>query len=283
MLRSLVGSEMCIRDRKKPPPMQPIPGVYPTMVTPFLPDSLAIDWERLDALTEWYIAAGCTGLFTVCISSEMYNLTNEEKLKMAERVHTRAAGRVAVVASGTFGGPIEDQAVFVNEISQFCDAVVVIVCQMCCEGDNEEVWMANTQRLLDLTPGVPLGLYECPVPHWRLLSANALGWCARTGRFHFHKDTCCATQAIADKLKAVSGVENFKFFNANVETLLFSLKQGSHGFSGISANFYPWLHVFLCNEPCDSPRAEKVQRFLSVFENVVTMVYPRCRAGLDGC
>ena len=47
------------------------------------------------------------------------------------------------------------------------------------------------QKLLDLTGSVRLGLYECPKPYHRLLSAEALAWAASTGRFYFHKDTCC--------------------------------------------------------------------------------------------
>ena len=31
-------------------------------------------------MVEWYIACGCTGLFAVCLSSEMYNLTDDERL-----------------------------------------------------------------------------------------------------------------------------------------------------------------------------------------------------------
>lgn len=250
-------------------------GVYPTMITPFKPDTMEVDWRRLDALTEWYIQSGCTGLFAVCLSSEMYYLSPEECLQVAERVYTKAAGRVTVVASGTLGGTIEEQAQFVNKMSQFCEAVVVVVCQMCTEEEDEQEWMRNTSRLLELTPGVNLGLYECPVPYWRLLSPQALAWAASTGRFLFHKDTCCSTSGIQNKLECIPRDTQFKFYNANVETLLFSLQQGGHGFCGISANFYPWLHVALCKLPTESKEAQKIQRFISVFENVVTMVYPR--------
>ena len=41
-------------------------------------------------LIEWYIACGCTGLFAVCQSSEMYHLTNEERIALATFVKTKA-------------------------------------------------------------------------------------------------------------------------------------------------------------------------------------------------
>ena len=42
---------------------------------------------------EWYIASGCSGLFAVCQSSEMYFLSEEERLELAEYVATKVAVR----------------------------------------------------------------------------------------------------------------------------------------------------------------------------------------------
>jgi 4-hydroxy-tetrahydrodipicolinate synthase len=45
-------------------------------------------------MVEWYIASGCTGLFAVCQSSEMYHMTDEERLAVARAVVKQADGRV---------------------------------------------------------------------------------------------------------------------------------------------------------------------------------------------
>ena len=42
---------------------------------------------------EWYIASGCSGLFAVCQSSEMYALDEDERLELAEHVATKVAVR----------------------------------------------------------------------------------------------------------------------------------------------------------------------------------------------
>ena len=60
------------------------PGCYVTMVTPFDADG-AIDWPAFDQMIEWYIASGCVGIFTPCLSSEMYELTDDERLAVAEQ------------------------------------------------------------------------------------------------------------------------------------------------------------------------------------------------------
>lgn len=73
-------------------------GVWPVMLTPFRDDG-TMDWSGLDALIEWYVSAGATGLFAVCLSSEMYKLTPEERVRLAKHVVQRAAGRVPVAVA----------------------------------------------------------------------------------------------------------------------------------------------------------------------------------------
>ncbi len=198
-------------------------GVWPVMLTPFTSDG-AIDWGGVDALTDWYISAGVSGLFTVCLSSEMYCLSDDEKLSLAQRVVKRADGRVPVVASGTFDGAIEDQAEFVLRVAGTgVRAVVVLVCRIAGEEENDDIWRAKSERLLDLTESVPLGLYECPGPYHRLLSPELLSWAASTGRFVFHKDTSCAIDPIRAKLDVLK-TSSLKWFNANTPTLLASLQ-----------------------------------------------------------
>ena len=67
-----------------------------------------------------------------------------------------------------------------------------------------------------------------PRSYHRLLSAKALGWCAQSRRFLFHKDTCCNTKGILDKI-AATAIEGtpFRFYNANMATLKFSIEKGT--------------------------------------------------------
>ena len=225
---------------------KPFPlGSFPTMITPFTNEG-AIDWPILDRLVDWYIAAGSVGLFCPCLSSEFYHLSDEERLEIARHVMSRAGGRVLVVSTGNFGGTVEEQAEMVRKMSCCCDAVVIVTCHLALEGEGDDIWHANAARLLDLTPGVPLGLYECPIPYKRLITPSLMRWASSTGRFLFHKDTSCVMRQIADKVSAMGGRSScFRFYNANVETLVSSMSVGGHGFSGISANFYPHLHAFV--------------------------------------
>ena len=284
----------------------------PTLITPF-DEAGGIDWSSLDQLIEWHIASGAKGIFSPCLSSEMFELSAAERVKLAKYVHKQVRGRCAVMSTGTYGGTVEAMAKDVNEMGACCDAVVLVTAFLAAEEEDESVWLANAQKLLDLTPGVALGtcawrdiprrsptstlvLYsldcpplapltdECPVPYKRLLSPNVMRWIAGSGRFHFHKDTCCEMDQIKQKLAAVASAPNgtsFSFFNANVETLLPSLIAGAAGFSGISANFYPQLHAWLCaaaKQPSppsgDTSPLQQVQDFLSLAEATVCVAYP---------
>ena len=105
----------------------PLPqGFIPVMLTPFL-ESGAVDYDGLKTLTEFYLSAGSAGLFSTCLSSEMYELSEQERIDVTKTVVDQVAGRVPVVATGTFGGPIAEQAEFVKRIyATGVEAVIII-------------------------------------------------------------------------------------------------------------------------------------------------------------
>jgi len=136
-------------------------------------------------------------------------------------------------------------------------------------------WRTNCEYLLAHT-SCPLGLYEVPVPYHRLLSPELLGWLATTDRFVFHKDTSRRNDLIADKIAALPPVTTLKWFNGNCTTLLYSLKCGASGFSGVSANFYPFLLVEMVRrfKSSDTQELPKLQDFLTLAEGIVKQNYP---------
>src|SRR4051812_16689762 len=105
-------------------------GVWPVMLTPFHNDR-TIDWDALDALTEWYLQAGVAGIFADAQSAEVYQLTNQEKLDIASAVVRRVDGRVPVIAAGFAAGTLEEQAEFFKAMAGTgVAAVVLTTCQL---------------------------------------------------------------------------------------------------------------------------------------------------------
>lgn len=252
----------------------PAPGVWPVMLTAFTKNK-NIDWDGIDRLTDWYIASGVAGLFAVCGSSEMRELTAKERLTLAKRVVERTQGRVQVIATGTFGGTIEEQAVFIRKMADTgVAAVVCLVNELAGRDQTDELWKANVEELLEKISEIPLGLYECPMPYHRLLSPQLLDWLASTKRFIWLKETSEQLDLIEKKIEALQDT-CLRFYNANTVTLLPSLRLGAHGFSGIAANFCPALFVWLCRHFEEHPQtAERLQRFLSISGALKGHKYP---------
>ena len=75
------------------------PGVFPVMITPWKEDNTP-DFKAIEELTNWYVEKGCDGIFAICQSSEMFFLSEKEKLDIARCVSETAAGRLQIVASG---------------------------------------------------------------------------------------------------------------------------------------------------------------------------------------
>jgi len=244
------------------------------MLTPFKDDK-CIDWATLDLLIEWYLAAGSSGLFAVCQSSEMYELTEEERITLASHVVKRVADRVPVIATGTFSKNISTQAEFVKKIYDTgVETVIVLTNHMAEQEESESVWIKNADQLLKKTADVSLGLYECPAPYKRLVSPETMEWAVSTKRFYWSKDTSEDIDQIKEKIE-ISKDSILSLYNAHVGSLLESLQAGVSGFGGIDANFYPALSSWLCqNWNKDSKTAQELQQFLSWGRKIVDIKYP---------
>ena len=251
-------------------------GFIPVMLTPFKNNG-DIDFYGLAKLTELYIESGAAGLFANCLSSEMFELSELERIQIIEEVIKLTEGQIPVVATGTFGRDLQQQADFIKKVyATGVTAVIGITGLLADETDKDEVFEANVFKLLDLTENIPLGFYECPVPYKRLINPQLLGRIVATGRVTYHKDTCLDINQIKEKIAATKGHE-FGLYDAYMAHAVESLKAGAAGLSCIQGNFFPELVVWLC-ENYDNELLKKeveiVQQFFIDNMDVMHNVYP---------
>jgi 4-hydroxy-tetrahydrodipicolinate synthase len=248
-------------------------GVWPVMVTPFHSNK-SIDWHGVDALTEWYLASGCEGLFSVCGSGEMFELSNTERLTLAKHVYKRVNGRVPTIAAGTFEVNLKGQTDFIKKMYDTgVNAVICLANHFAQRTDSDQQWENWSDKLLNFTSDIPLGIYECPLPYHKLVSPSSLLKITETGRFFWLKETSEDILLLKKKLSIVKN-SKLKIFNAYGASLLDSLKYGASGYSGIATNFYPALFVWLCkNFEKDPNTALKVQDFITNSQKVVNFKY----------
>ncbi len=252
-------------------------GLWPVMLTP-LRGNNEVDTHALEALTNFYIESGAKGLFTNCLSGEMFQLTEKERLQVISTVFNIAAPhKVKVVATGTFSSNMNTCAVFIKQVYDAgADAVVIIANQLANQEEDETTFKKNTDTLLNLTGTIPLGMYECPYPYKRLISPGMMKWLGETGRFFYHKDTSCDPDSIKQKIESLKE-SDCSFYNAHTATSLFSLEMGGDGISPIGANFYPELYTHLINEfnqHGNTPALQKLNAQLSIMDGIASQCYP---------
>ncbi len=252
-------------------------GVWPVMLTPFT-ETGALDRPGCEALVDWYLAGRVTGIFTVCLSSEMFDLTPAERLELAELTVRRVSGRIPVVACAGFGDTAEQRLRSIREMADTgVDAVVLPLSVLFPEETSGELVAETLLRLPERLPGITLGLYECPVPYKRSISPELLGKLARDcgTRYRFLKDTCCDRVQLHARFAAAAG-SGLAVYNANLTTLTDSLRNGCAGFSGIAANFFPDALAELgCAVTGDPGKADRMQIVFNTLERNVEHRYPR--------
>jgi 4-hydroxy-tetrahydrodipicolinate synthase len=251
-------------------------GLWPVMLTPFTTDN-HVDLNGLERLTNMYLEAGANGMFANCLSSEMYQLTSEERLLVTSNVVKFCENKVPVVATGTFSRDISANSEFIKKIYDTGVNAVILITSLLVEPDeNDDVLTTRLEQIMAKTGNIPLGVYECPVPYKRLLSPAMMQWMASTERFIYHKDTSCNSLALERKAAAVKGT-TFGVYNADTSTALDSLDSGSRGISPISGNFYPEPYSYLLKEYFVNGRTEKLNRlhaFLTMMDRVTHTFYP---------
>lgn len=242
-------------------------GLWPVMLTPFRTDK-SLDLKALDALTDWYLSNGATGLFACCMSSEVFHLTPEERLETARRIVKRA-GKTPVVAAGMPWRRHDEALPFISRMMDTgVDAFIIITNQMAEMDESDAAWKERTEALLAATPGVRMGFYEAPSPYKRLLSVEMMRWAGQTGRFFFQKDVSLDAGVIGERAKSVAGTP-LKVFNAHADIMLEAVAAGGHGFSGVCANGYPGL-VFAGLKH----KSAEIQEFIRTHEKTISHKYP---------
>lgn len=263
---------------------------FPTMITPYKPDG-SVDLETAKKYVQFYYDRGCTGIFSICQSSEIAFLSVDERVELNKTVYDYAKSldkNMIVVSSGHVADSIEDQADELNKIiASGTDALILITNRLDINNEGDDVWIENAEKLLKLLPeDIKLGLYECPLPYKRLVTPKILSWCVKTGRFYYMKDTCCNIDIIKERLEILKDT-HFMLLNANCQTLLESMRLGGGGYCGIMSNFHPELYTWL-SKNYESEKADKLQSLIGTvgfteqgLPYPLTAKYHMCLEGIE--
>jgi 4-hydroxy-tetrahydrodipicolinate synthase len=246
----------------------------PVMITPFNLKA-KVDLDAVSVLIDFYLAAGVKGFFANCLSSEMYSITEDERLELTSHIVKYVNGRVPVVATGSFGLTINDKAEFTKKIYQTgINAVILITGHFANVEDDDELLLKNFEKMFDLTGNIPLGMYECPAPYKRIINTETFKILLKANRLVYHKDTSILKENIKAKLEIVKELQNnLEFFDAHTPNAMHSLQLGAKGMSSISGNFYPEILVWMVNNATNPDMQEKVQWLQSELNRVDPLIH----------
>jgi len=251
----------------------------PVMITPFN-QKLKIDLDALSRLMDFYLAAGVKGFFANCLSSEMFSITEDERIDLVKYIVEYVNGKVPVVATGSFGSTIEDKAESVRKIYDTgVDAVILITSRFANAEDSDDVLLQNFEKIFKLTDNIPLGLYECPAPYKRIISPEMFKILLQTDRLIYHKDTSINPESVKAKLEVLKETKNNKleFYDAHTPNAMSSLQMGAKGMSCIAGNFYPEIMVWMCNNATDPAKQDDVkwlQSEINKVDPIIHQAYP---------
>ena len=170
-------------------------GIYSLMLTPFNEDR-SIDYNTYEKYTEWQVSQGVDHLFAVCGSSEMTQLTLEERLKLAT-LTAKHKGNTTIVATANIEATVEENIEEIKKMEQTgVDGLVLTTKGL---GDNDEKIVEYITKLLDVAT-LPVFLYEFPGFRPHLMSGKAYGELAKTGKIWGIKDTTSTFEGIKDKI-----------------------------------------------------------------------------------
>ena len=196
-------------------------GIYSLMLTPYFPDK-TVDYKTYEEYADWQVNQGVEHLFAVCGSSEMAELTLEERLQLA-RLTVKHKGNTTVVATANMEKDWDAQ---VDELKRMSDTGVDgVVFTTKGMGDRGDALVEYVGKLKQYT-SLPVFMYEFPGLRPHLISGEVYGRLVKECGILGIKDTTSTIEGIQQKLdyKGDSCV-----IQANMPFLFEAFKRGSRG------------------------------------------------------
>lgn len=253
-------------------------GIYPVMLTLY-DERGNVNYSSCEKLVRWYGEKGCDGVFAACLSSEIFNLSLDERVGIvstARKAIDNYGFNMSLVASGHVSDGFSEQVTELNRICEAgADSIVLITNRFDREECGDAAWISDAEKMISALPDdISVGFYECPYPFRRPLTTEILRWMKGNKRIGFIKDTCCNIETLRKRLEILEG-SGVMLFNANEQTLLKSLKLGCSGFSGVMCNFNPEMFVSLYKlYRAGSEKSQLVQDFITSMTFSATLCYP---------
>jgi 4-hydroxy-tetrahydrodipicolinate synthase len=215
--------------------MLTLSGSIPALVTPF--DGDAVDYDALDAIVDWQIDEGSSGLVPVGTTGESPTLSHDEHKLVVERVVSRAAGRVPVIAGAGSNNTAEAIDFARHAESVGADAILVVTPYY--NKPGQEGLYAH-YRAIDAAADLPTIIYNIPGRSVINMSVETMARLHQDGRAIIGVKDATANMVRVSEQRAAIGPDFIQLSGEDATAISFNA-HGGHGCISVTANVAPAL------------------------------------------
>lgn len=232
-------------------------GVYTALVTPFNAGG-EVDWQKLDELVEFQIAAGVDGLVPVGTTGESPTLNNEEHLKVIEAVVKKTAGRCKIIA-GTGANSTAEAVELTQEAKAFgIDGTLQVTPYY--NKPNQSGLIQHFSAVADI--GVPVVLYNVPGRSGREIAIDTVKTLSQ------HPDIVSVKEAAGsvDRVSAIKSCCEIEVLSGDDALALPMISVGGCGVISVASNVIPATMVELIHAALDGDFAKAKEMHLKYYQ-----------------
>jgi 4-hydroxy-tetrahydrodipicolinate synthase len=215
--------------------MLTLSGSIPALVTPF--DGDAVDYDALDAIVDWQIDEGSSGLVPVGTTGESPTLSHDEHKLVVERVVSRAAGRLPVIAGA--GSNNTAEAIDFARHAQSVGADAILVVTPYYNKPGQEGLYAH-YRAIDAAADLPTIIYNIPGRSVINMSVETMARLHQDGRAIIGVKDATANMVRVSEQRAAIGPDFIQLSGEDATAISFNA-HGGHGCISVTANVAPAL------------------------------------------
>ncbi len=215
--------------------MLTLSGSIPALVTPF--DGDGVDYDALDAIIDWQIAEGSSGLVPVGTTGESPTLSHDEHKLVVERVVKRAAGRVPVIAGA--GSNNTAEAIDFGKHAQSVGADAILVVTPYYNKPGQE-GLYQHYMAIDAAVDLPTIIYNIPGRSVINMSVETMARLQADGRAIVGVKDATANLVRVSEQRAALGPDFIQLSGEDATAISFNA-HGGHGCISVTANVAPAL------------------------------------------
>ncbi|HUC93277.1 MAG TPA: 4-hydroxy-tetrahydrodipicolinate synthase [Paenibacillus sp.] len=215
------------------PNIQLSTGIIPAMVTPFN-EQEELNEPALRSMTRRLVNAGVHGLFCLGTNGEFFNLSFEEKARIADILVEEAGGRIPVYAGAGCSSTRETVALARRLEQSGVDALSVITPYFLSFTQQELIRHFET---VAAAVSIPVILYNIPSRTGNALSPKTVGQLAQIPNIIGIKDSSGSFDNILQYIDQTP--ESFSVMAGTDSLILPSLMAGGKGAIAATANVFP--------------------------------------------